>query len=397
VTSTATTIPRARTTRPDPSTEGTRSVRTLRVAFVGGGTGGHVVPGLHLLADAAARDARPRDLLWFTSGRPVEERVFAGSISLLGSVPHERVALPLESRGGGAPSRAALALRAPAAVVAARRALVAHRSDVVLGLGGFTSLPVVVAALGLGIPTALLEVNAVSGSATRWLGRISERTFHAFAASAKNPSRDVWTGPPLPPEMTSGAVTRDVARRARTALGFDPDRPVLVVLGGSQGASALNAFVRANIARLHAGGVQVLHQTGPGKQGESALPVEGYRAVEYLDPVRTALEAATVVLCRGGASTLCEIAALRIPAFVAPYPRAAEDHQTKNAVELGRGVRIVRDQELGPWIADAITRLASDESAVERAAMSDELARALPLDGARRIWHELSAMARTNT
>lgn len=397
MTSTATPIPRARTTRPDLSADGARSVRTLRVAFVGGGTGGHVVPGLHLLGDAAARDARPKDLLWFTSGRPVEERVFAGSSALLATVPHQRVALPLEARGGGAPSRTALALRAPAAVVAARRALVAHRSEVVLGLGGFTSLPVVVAALGLGIPTALLEVNAVSGAATRWLGRISQRTFHAFAASATNPARDVWTGPPLPPEMTSGAPHHDVVRRARASLGFDPDRPVLVVLGGSQGASALNAFVRANISRLHAGGVQVLHQTGPGKQGESAPPVEAYRAVEYLDPVRTALESATVVLCRGGASTLCEIAALRIPTFVAPYPRAAKDHQTKNALELGRGVRLVRDHELGAWTADAITRLASDESRGERDAMSAELARALPLDGARRIWHELGEMASANT
>ncbi len=397
MTSTAMPISRARTTRPDAGADAVRSLRTLRVAFVGGGTGGHVVPGLHLLADACAREEVPRDLLWFTSGRPVEERVFAGSSALLVRVPHERVALQLEGRGGGAPSRAGLALRAPAAVVAARRALVAHRCQIVLGLGGFTSLPVVVAALGLGIPVALLEVNAVSGAATKWLGRISARTFHAFAGSATNPARDVWTGPPLPPDMVQGAAEPGVTRRARMALGFDPDQPVLVVLGGSQGASALNAFVRTNISRLHAGGVQVLHQTGPGKQGEAALPVDAYRAVEYLDPVRTALEAATVVLCRGGASTLCEIAALRIPAFVAPYPRAAKDHQTKNALELGRGVRLVRDHELGAWTADAITRLAGDEGATDRAAMSSELARVLPLDGAPRIWHELRALALTNT
>jgi UDP-N-acetylglucosamine--N-acetylmuramyl-(pentapeptide) pyrophosphoryl-undecaprenol N-acetylglucosamine transferase len=91
---------------------------------------------------------------------------------------------------------------------------------------------------------------------------------------------------------------------------------------------------------------------------------------------------------------LCELAALGVPAFVAPYPRAADDHQTRNAEALGRGVRIVRDHELGPWTADAITRLASDAGAAERAAMSGELARALPLDGARRIWHELGAIAR---
>ncbi|MCY2960726.1 MAG: UDP-N-acetylglucosamine--N-acetylmuramyl-(pentapeptide) pyrophosphoryl-undecaprenol N-acetylglucosamine transferase [Planctomycetota bacterium] len=392
MTLTATTIPRTRTTPPELGA----SVRSssLRVAFVGGGTGGHVVPGLHLLAAARATGRSPADLVWFTSGRPVEERVFGGAAALLADLSHERVVLPLERAGGGAPSRAQLVLRAPAAVVAARRALVAHKSHVLLGLGGFTSLPAVVAARGLGIPVALLEVNAVPGAATRWLGRISSRTLHGFASSASRSPRNVHTGPPLPPEMTRGAPDATRVRAARASLGFDPDRPVLLVLGGSQGASALNGFVRANLSRLHAGGVQVLHQTGPGKLAEAAVPVEAYRAVEYLDPVRTALEAATVVLCRAGASTLCEVAALRIPAFVAPYPRAADDHQTRNALELGTGVRVVNDMELGAWTADAITRLASESGARDRSEMSAALERALPLDGAQRIWDELHAVAR---
>lgn len=365
----------------------------LRVAFVGGGTGGHVVPGLHLLASARADGEMPADLVWFTSGRPVEERVFANAGSILEGVAHERVVLPLE-RGGGAPSRAQLLLRSPAAVLAARRALVAHRSDVLFGLGGFTSLPAVVAARGLGLPVVLLEVNAVRGAATRWLGRFAARTLHGFASCATRPAHDVATGPPLPPEMTRGAADPARVRAARASFGFHADRPVLVVLGGSQGASALNAFVRANLARLLAGGVQVLHQTGPGKSSEAAAPVDGYLAYEYVDPVRTALEAATVVLCRAGASTLFEVAALRVPAFVAPYPRSADDHQSRNAREFGAGVRVVRDGEIGAWTADAITRLASDAGERERASMSDALARALPLDGSRRIWNELRAVAR---
>lgn len=369
--------------------------RMPRVAFVGGGTGGHVVPGFHLLAAARAAACTPTDLVWFTSGRPVEERVFAAGANVLADVPHERVVLPLERAGGGAPSRTALVLRAPAAVVAARRSLVAHKSEVVLGLGGFTALPVVVAARGLGIPVVLLEVNAVRGAATRWLGALSARTVHAFAASATRSGRDVHTGPPLAPEMSRGAPDPEQVRAARAQLGFDPAQPLLVVLGGSQGAGALNAFVRANLARLRAGGVQVLHQTGPGRTSESAANSSGYRHVEYIDPVHAALTAATLVLCRAGASTLCEIAALRIPAFVAPYPQSAGDHQTRNALELGAGVRIVRDADLGIWTADAIARLASDEGARERAEMSAVLAKSLPLDGAQRIWNELRAVART--
>jgi len=395
VTSTATPIPRSRTTLPDEPARVPTS--GMRVAFVGGGTGGHVVPGLHLLAAARTSADRPEDLVWFTSGRPVEERVFAGAGALFEGFPSERVVLPLERKGGGAPSRAALVLRSPAAVIVARRALVAHRSEVVLGLGGFTSLPVVVAARGLGIPVVLLEVNAVPGAATRWLGKLAARTLHGFGSSASRSAHNVHSGPPLPPEMTHGAPDAQRVRAARASLGFDPERPVFLVLGGSQGASALNEFVCANLTRLHAGGVQVLHQTGPGKLDQAAVAGSAYRAVEYLDPVRTALEAATIVLCRAGASTLFEIAALRIPAFVAPYARAADDHQTRNALELGSGVRIVRDNELGAWTADAITRLASDAGARDRAAMSAVLATALPLDGSQRIWNELRAVARTRT
>ncbi len=365
----------------------------LRVAFVGGGTGGHVVPGLHLVAHARAAGIELADLLWFQSGRAVEDRVFAGTGPILEGIACERVVLPLENSGGGAPSRAQLALRAPAAVMVARRALVAHRSEILLGLGGFTSLPAVVAARGLGVPVVLLEVNAVPGAATRWLGPLAVRTLHAFAAG-KSP-RHVRTGPPLAPDMARGGVDAAQAAAARARLGFDPERPLVAVLGGSQGATALNRFVRAHVARLVAGGVQVLHQTGPGRISEAATPMAGYRAVEYVDPVRPVLEAATALLCRGGASTLAEVAASRVPAFVAPYPLAAGDHQTCNARQLGAGVVVVRDADLGVWTADALTRLCTEGGATQREAMRAALAAALPLDGAQRIWDELRALARS--
>lgn len=379
----------------------------LRMALAGGGTGGHIVPGLHLLAHAhaASRDL-PRaldDVVWFTSGRAVEERVLASALAQRAGRDFERVVLPLEPAGGGAPSRAALALRTPPAVWTARRALVRHRSQVLLGLGGFTSLPAVIAARSLGIPVALLEINAEPGSATRWLARHAARVLHAWPATwnravldarGKNAEVHRWIGPPLAPEFARPEPSDAERERARAALGFSSTRPLLVVLGGSQGSSALNQFLRTHAPALVAHGVQVLHQTGPGKLDEGAPPFSGYRAVEYLDPVAPTLVAATLVLTRGGASTLAEIAALRRPALVVPYPNHKDQHQVRNAEALGAGVRIVSESELGIGLRQQITELAGDASEFERARMSAALRAAVPLDAALRLYAELARIAR---
>ena len=382
------------------SAEPRRTARALRVALAGGGTGGHIVPGLHLFAWQPSADADPADVVWFTSGRAVEDRVLGGARDLLARTPFERVALPIEPPGGGAPSRARLVVRTPAAGVRARERLVAHRSQVLLGLGGFTSLPAVVAARSLGIPVVLLEINAHSGAATRWLSRFATRVLHAWRATLPHGEDRVnrFVGPPLSPVFHAQAGLDEPARqglskRARERLGFDPRQPLLVVLGGSQGSSALNAFVRAHAAAFTEAGLQVLHQTGPHKLHEAADPARGYCAVEYVDPAHEALSAATVALVRGGASTLAEVAALRVPAFVAPYPGHADAHQERNARELGAGVRIVPDAELGPRVRDALLHLASPGGAPGRAAMRDALARALPTDAAVRIWEHLSQVA----
>lgn len=391
----------------------TRVAGGLRLALAGGGTGGHILPGLHLLAHAQAGHARlPRaldDVLWFTSGRAVEDRVLRGALQQSPRIPFERVVLPLEPEGGGAPSRGALVLRTLPAVLCARRALVHHRSQVLLGLGGFTSLPAVLAARSLGIPVALLEINAQPGSATRWLSRSAERVLHAWPSTWKraiaggNPRRgDVhrWIGPPLSPAFTSRAPGEphevpETSARARAELGFQPARPLLLVLGGSQGSGALNRFMRTHAPALVADGLQVLHQTGPGKLAEAAASFSGYRAVEYLDPVAAALIAATLVLTRGGASTLAEIAALRRPAVVVPYPHHGDHHQERNAEELGLGVRIVSESRLGTALRQELTHLASDAGREERERMSEALRAAVPLDGAARLYAELASIARS--
>jgi UDP-N-acetylglucosamine--N-acetylmuramyl-(pentapeptide) pyrophosphoryl-undecaprenol N-acetylglucosamine transferase len=367
----------------------------LRIALAGGGTGGHIVPGRHLLAQHGAPLA---DVLWFCTGRPVEDRAFAGLREELGGAPFERCELELEPDGGGAPTKAGLVLRTWPAVRQARAALRAHGSEVLVGLGGFTCLPAVLAARSLGIPIALLEINAVRGKATRWLAPLSTRVFHAWRGTLPKggtSERHVLTGPPLAPAFARGSVSEERVRAARVELGFQPERPLLVVLGGSQGAGALNDFVRNHLGEFVRRGVQVLHQTGPGRLEQGAPMRNGYRKVEFVHDVHAALSAATLVLCRGGASTLAEVAALRRPAWVVPYPHHADRHQERNARELGQGVELVEEARLGASFAQELVQFTFGSGARELARRSEELSRAMPLDAAERIWKELAPLART--
>jgi len=343
------------------------------------------------------------DLLWLSSGREVEDLVLAGFREKLGGVPFERAVLALEPHGGGAPSRPALLLRTAPAVVRSRRALAVHGTEVLLGLGGFTCLPAVVAASSLGIPVALLEMNAARGSATRWLAPFAREVFHAWRGSLpagsvarrNGRSSDVHVGPPLAPEFDGREIPPAEESGARAELGFDPDRPLLLVLGGSQGAAALNRFIRGHARTLVARGLQVLHQTGPGRIEEGCERFGGYAPVEFLVPVHRALCAATVVLSRGGASTLAEIAALGRPAFVVPYPHHPDRHQERNAAELGGGVRVVPEEELAPKLVDEIVALASPAGRTQREHMSRALRSAVPGDGAARLFASLEALARS--
>jgi len=364
----------------------------VRLALAGGGTGGHIVPGLHLLEHAGAEVS---DLIWFQTGRAVEARVLHGLEQVVPGGAVERVTLRLEPEGGGAPSLGRLARRALPAARVARRALREHRTQVLLGLGGFTSLPAVLAARTLHLPVALLEVNTVPGRATRWLSRFARRVLYSWpSAVPAGGTRHAWIGPPLSRAFLD--LARDdpgATERARTQAGFRADRPLLVVLGGSQGALGLNRFVHDQARFWVEHGLQVLHQFGPGRSQEAAQDVPGYRGVEYLEHVPGALRAASLVLCRGGASTLAEVGAARCPAWVVPYPHHADRHQERNARELAGGVRIVDEARLDRAHAQELLHLAGPEGEVERARMRAELAGRVPIDGAERLWAELCALA----
>lgn len=366
----------------------------LRIAISGGGTGGHIVPGLHLLEHLRESGGGLGDLVWFGSGRGVEERVLKHLDGRTGPAPVEVLSLALEPRSGGAPSWMGLAVRTAPSVQRVRQALREHRTQVVLGLGGYVTAPVALAAKSLGIPMALLEINSVVGKANQWLSPLCQRVYHAWEETLPvgGGQRHLHMGPPVSPrlEPTDGEPSRSAAKRR---LGFDVGRPLLVVLGGSQGAQAINLALAAGSGTLVEKGISILHQVGPGKMDEAAgLKSKSYRAVEYVDKMHRALRAADLVLCRGGASTMAEVAAVQTPAWVVPYTHHRDNHQMHNAQQLGDGVRVVPESTLADVLPE-LPGFMGERGAAERERMRRALRRCVPRNAARLILDDLERLA----
>jgi UDP-N-acetylmuramate--alanine ligase len=376
--------------------------RPWRLAFAGGGTGGHLVPGLHLLAHrrAAQPEAEVAPLLWLTAGRAIEERVLAPAEKRLGLTILRR-SMGLEREGGGAPSALSSLLRVPRAVARARAALREQQSEALLALGGLSSVPAILAARSLGLPTALLEVNAVPGKATRRFGPLCTRVLHAFPSSlptgAPRGERHLISGPPLTPELSSAPGPALRARVCRE-LGLDPRRRLLLVVGGSQGARALNRFVAEHGALLIDAGAALIHQAGPGRLGDTldahalANASGAYHAAEYFDPLLPLLQSADLVLCRGGASTLWELAAVGVPAWIVPYPHHKDRHQEHNAARLGAGARVVPEERLDQSLARELCHWLAPELSRQREQRAQSLRASVPRDGAQRIWETLARL-----
>jgi UDP-N-acetylglucosamine--N-acetylmuramyl-(pentapeptide) pyrophosphoryl-undecaprenol N-acetylglucosamine transferase len=203
-----------------------------------------------------------------------------------------------------------------------------------LAMGGFTSAPPILAAKKAGARTFLHESNTIPGRANRWLARVVQHAFVGFpTAAVRLHNRNVTvTGTPVRLRFQGCE-----AERCRAALGLDPLRPVLLVMGGSQGASGINKLVMQSLPLLasRAPDLQWFHLTGPSdmeevKQAYAALNLKAV-VHPFFAEMELALGAATTTVCRAGASSLAELAAMRVPAVLVPYPTASDNHQFHNA------------------------------------------------------------------
>lgn len=325
----------------------------------GGGTGGHVFPGI-AIADALDRRVRDLSVCWVGTTRGIEARV-------LPTTPWRFEPVDLSGLNGvrGRALVKALA-KLPPAATHAWRALRRERPHVVLGVGGYAGGPLVAMAAAMRIPTAVLEPNAVPGLTNRLLSRVVKRAFvtHEETLTAFPKGVAVVTGSP---------VRRAFLARMASGVAVGGELSVLV-LGGSQGARAINGAMPGAVARLREGGLalKVTHQTGVTERDAvaaayAALGVEA-EVVAFIDDVATVMADASLVVCRAGAMTVAELGVLGRPAVYIPLPTAADDHQRKNAEAMtARGAsRWIAQSALTPeTLADEMGRVLRDGEALQ--------------------------------
>ena len=332
------------------------------VAIACGGTGGHLFPGLAVAEQLSQRGCAVALLI---SPKDIDQRAVKSARSL------EIITLPAVALQNH--NYFSFTVSFLKSLLAARRIFRRRKPHAVLAMGGFTSVPPVWAGKDFGAKTFLHESNTVPGRANRLLARLVDEAFVGFPeAAARLKARKITpTGTPVRLQFSPDARPRTPDPDCRIALGLEPDRATVLIVGGSQGARGLNEMILSALPLLAKKNWQWLHLTGAKdfEKVKAAYAARGIRAVvkPFLAEMDLALGAATAAVSRAGASSLAELAALRLPALLVPFPAAAHNHQFYNAraFEATGAARLLEQKGANPEsIAAAVVELIENEVAL---------------------------------
>ena len=347
----------------------------MRAILAGGGTGGHVIPALAIAQEL--KNNYSAEVLFIGTARGIENRLVPAA------------GFPLKLVQVGALKNVSLLTRfktlfdLPRAVLDAGRMLSDFKADIVIGVGGYASGPAMLAAVLKRIPPLAFEPNVVPGFANRVVAKLVSAAAVHFEETARYFRHATVTGVPV--------------RQAFFEIASQPHlNPTLLVFGGSQGAHAINKAVMESAAELQSRipSLHIVHQTG---ERDYDAAVEAYKSFggsvqvfKFIDNMPKVFADADLLLCRSGASTVAEITAAGKPAIFVPFPRAADDHQKRNAEALeraGAAVMLEESNLSSQSLVDAVTKLLSDP---KRLQSMSEAARSLSHPNAAR---DIAAMA----
>ena len=298
----------------------------MRIMVTGGGTGGHTSPAVAIIEEMHKRDPR-LEIQWVGCRDSIEERVC------------EALAIPFRSVQVAAWPRSGVVRKLWAGTklsFSALRALLylqKFRPQAVLGVGGYVSVPLTWVAQMRGVPTVLHEQNKQLGMANRVLAKRAQRLLLSFPDTLGDydRARAQVVGNPV----RAGFITPPTREEACGSLGLDPSIPVLLVSGGSQGAQTINEAIKGMLKHFDEGELQCIWMTGAAEVTSAREAVQDLSMrVEvhaFINDMATACAAASLIVCRAGASSTAEIATLGKPSILVPYPFATDDHQMRNA------------------------------------------------------------------
>ena len=343
--------------------------RPLRVVVAGGGTGGHLFPGI-AVAEAFRIQNPQTAILFVGAGRPFEKEALARA-----GYPRRSIAIEgIKGRGLWAKVRAASKI--PGAVFQAAGILSEMQAELVVGVGGYAAGPVAAAAWMKGVPLVLCEQNTIPGVTNRMLFPVARRVYLSFENTRGriDPSKKRVSGNPVRKPILEGQTAAHPESKPFTVL----------VLGGSQGAHAINmAFVEALPHLKQRQSVRIVHQTGavdrdPVADAYARAGVDAEVKAFFHDMASRYCQA-DLVVCRAGATTVAELTALGKAALFIPYPFAADNHQEFNAralVDEGAAQMVIEKDLSGAELADRLDGLAQDPSRLtEMAKRSRKLGR----------------------
>lgn len=298
--------------------------RPLKVVIAGGGTGGHLFPGIAVAGEFAVRNALSR-ILFVGAGRPFEKEALARV-----GYPQRTIAIEgIKGRGLWAKTRAAMKI--PGALFRSAGILADVQADLVVGVGGYAAGPVALAAWVKGIPVVLCEQNTVPGITNRMLFPVAKRIYVSFenTRGKLNPSKKRLTGNPVRQQIIDVSTVESREKNTFTIL----------VAGGSQGAHAINLAVMDALPHLRQREkIRIIHQTGAEDREmvKTAYMTAGIDAEvkAFFHDMASCYGRADLVVCRAGATTVAELTALGKAALFIPYPFAADNHQELNARAL---------------------------------------------------------------
>jgi UDP-N-acetylglucosamine--N-acetylmuramyl-(pentapeptide) pyrophosphoryl-undecaprenol N-acetylglucosamine transferase len=363
----------------------------VKLVVAGGGTGGHLFPGIAVAEEFLARDKK-NEALFVGTERGIEARILPRLGFRLAIIS----ATGIRGKSGFSQIKGLAMLLYGYAQ--ARQILKEYRPDRVLGVGGYASGPVVLAAGGMRIRRFIHEQNAIPGFTNKFLARFSEEVFVSLEESEQffPGEKTLLTGNPIRKEILAAfAQENNDAQHAARSTQHDPFR--LLVFGGSAGAHSINQALVAALPLLsrYRERLVITHQTGENDLAEVREGYErmGFRAeaIPFIDNMAAAYGVTDLIVCRAGATTVAEVTACGKPCIFIPYPYAVDDHQRRNAEALlkkGAGFMLLDRELSGESLAQLIMDLVDNPERIEEAGRNARnLAR---LDAARVIVDELT-------